>query len=121
MKSYFNSQKEQIFSDVDILLYVLDVQNKGEEEEKDLSNYRSCIELLATYSENAKVFVFINKMDMIPFKNRVTIFDLKKELLEEQNKDVQVNIVDYFSTSIWEDTLYNAWCNIISYIVPYRD
>lgn len=65
MKHYFHQQKDTIFKDVEVLIYVFDVEKQEGDLEEDLNTYRVCLENLAELSAGAKVFVLIHKMDKI--------------------------------------------------------
>ena len=68
MTLYFNQYPERIFSDVKVLLYVFDV---NEMEEPDLELYKKTVEYLHKYSEGAKIFVLIHKMDTVSNRDEV--------------------------------------------------
>jgi len=63
MENYFASQRDNIFRNVELLIYVFDVESR--EREKDLHYYQSCLEAIMQNSKNAKVFCLIHKMDLI--------------------------------------------------------
>lgn len=46
-----------------MLIYVFDVESR--EIDKDLADYKRCLEALSSYSPDAKVFCLIHKMDLI--------------------------------------------------------
>ncbi len=63
MENYFTNQRDHIFRNVQVLIYVFDVESS--ENEKDLHYYHLCLQALATYSNDAKVVCLIHKMDLI--------------------------------------------------------
>lgn len=63
MENYFTSQRDQIFRNVEVLIYVFDVESR--EVEKDYQYYQSCLEALLQNSPEAKVFCLIHKMDLV--------------------------------------------------------
>jgi len=65
MENYFNQQKDMIFKDVKVLIYVFDVTKKIADIEEDLNSYMLCLESLAEFSQDARVFVLIHKIDRI--------------------------------------------------------
>lgn len=77
MKHYFNEQKETIFKNVEVLIYVFDV-NKTDFD-YDLHDYRTSIMNLSTYSKNANIFVLIHKMDKIKESERKSVFESRKQ------------------------------------------
>jgi Ras-related GTP-binding protein A/B len=44
MENYFSSQKDHIFRNVEVLIYVFDIESR--EHQKDIRYYRSCVEAI---------------------------------------------------------------------------
>ena len=63
MDTYFTSQRDSIFKNVEVLIYVFDVESR--EVEQDMHYYQSCLEAILQNSPEAKVFCLIHKMDLI--------------------------------------------------------
>jgi len=63
MESYIASQRESIFRNVEVLIYVFDVESR--ELERDFHYYQSCLEAILQNSADAKIFCLIHKMDLI--------------------------------------------------------
>ena len=63
MENYFASQRDNIFRNVEVLIYVFDVESR--ELEKDIHYYQSCLEAILQNSPEAKVFCLIHKMDLV--------------------------------------------------------
>ena len=57
-------------------------------------------------------------MDKVDEEKRNDIFLNRKKQLEEKAKDFSI---DCFPTSIWENSLYKAWSNILKSIIPNMD
>ena len=68
MENYFTSQRDNVFRNVEVLIYVFDVESR--EVEKDMHYYQSCLEAILQNSPDAKVFCLIHKMDLIPEDQR---------------------------------------------------
>ncbi|CAF0896792.1 unnamed protein product [Adineta ricciae] len=113
MESYFATQKDNIFKNVEVLIYVFDVQSQ--EIDKDLHYYQSCLESILQHSSNAKIFCLIHKMDLIPEEIRTTVFAEREQILKDLSKPLQCAC---FRTSIWDETLYKAWSQIVYQLVP---
>lgn len=64
MENYLSSQRDHIFKNVEVLIYVFDVESR--EIDKDLRFYEASLESLRFHSPNAKIFCLIHKMDLIP-------------------------------------------------------
>jgi len=113
MEDYFTSQRENIFRNVEVLIYVFDVESR--ELEKDIHYYQTCLESLLALSENAKVFCLVHKMDLIQEDQRSLMFDERAEQLKKLSLPLQTVC---FRTSIWDETLYKAWSAIVTQLIP---
>ncbi|CAN7997486.1 unnamed protein product, partial [Ixodes hexagonus] len=113
MENYFASQKDAIFRNVEVLIYVFDVESR--ELEKDLHYYQSCLEAILQNSAEAKIFCLVHKMDLVPEEERERIFQLRQEDLNKLSKPLECTC---FKTSIWDETLYKAWSSIVYTLVP---
>jgi len=113
MEQYFNTKKEIIFKNVEILIFLFDVTTK--ELDKDLSNYDNAIKSIIELSKDAKIFVFINKMDLIDESKRKSEFEIFKEKVIARSQNCNVECI---GTSIWDETLYKAWSKIVKVAVP---
>lgn len=63
MENYFTSQRDNIFRNVEVLIYVFDVESR--ELEKDMHYYQSCLEAILQNSPDAKIFCLLHKMDLV--------------------------------------------------------
>ncbi|XP_023564204.1 ras-related GTP-binding protein B isoform X12 [Octodon degus] len=63
MENYFTSQRDNIFQNVEVLIYVFDVESR--ELEKDMHYYQSCLEAILHNSPDAKIFCLVHKMDLV--------------------------------------------------------
>jgi len=113
MENYIQAQRDTIFSNVEVLIYVFDVSSG--DFEKDHGNYQSCLEAILANSPNAKVFCLVHKMDLLSEKDRQSIFDTRVATLEALSKPIEPVC---FPTSIWDETLYKAWSSIVYTLVP---
>lgn len=68
MENYFASQRDNIFRNVEVLIYVFDVESR--ELDEDMHYYQSCLEAILQYSPDAKVFCLIHKMDLLQEDHR---------------------------------------------------
>uniref|UniRef100_A0A0V0GD56 Putative gtp-binding protein n=2 Tax=Triatominae TaxID=70999 RepID=A0A0V0GD56_TRIDM len=113
MENYFASQRDNIFRNVEVLIYVFDVESR--EIEKDLRYYQSCLEAIIQNSPEAKVFCLIHKMDLIQEDQRDIIFHDREIELKRCSKPIDCTC---FRTSIWDETLYKAWSSIVYKLIP---
>ena len=77
MRQWFSTQKELIFKNVEVLIYVFDVENEGKAYDDDVRDYKLCIQNLQNYSTDSKVFVLIHKLDKIRENDREATFNRK--------------------------------------------
>ncbi|XP_028404561.1 ras-related GTP-binding protein A-like [Dendronephthya gigantea] len=113
MENYFDSQRDNIFQNVQVLIYVFDVESR--ELEKDMHYYQSCLEAILHNSPNAKIFCLIHKMDLVPDDQRDEIFNERQDDLKRLSKPLECTC---FRTSIWDETLYKAWSSIVYQLIP---
>lgn len=76
MENYFASQRDNIFRNVEVLIYVFDVESR--ELEKDMHYYQSCLEAILQNSPDAKVFCLVHKMDLVQDDQRDMVRQRKK-------------------------------------------
>ncbi|VDN40100.1 unnamed protein product [Gongylonema pulchrum] len=122
MENYLVSQKDQIFKNVQVLIYVFDVESR--ELDKDYRYYQSCLEALMQNSPNAKVFCLIHKMDLVSEEHRDKVFAEKERdiMLRSEAAAVKLKrenaVKKCYRSSIWDETLYKAWSAIVCQLVP---
>lgn len=63
MENYFTSQRDHIFKNVEVLIYVFDVESR--DVERDMHYYQSCLEAIMANSREAKIFCLVHKMDLV--------------------------------------------------------
>ncbi|XP_049623257.1 ras-related GTP-binding protein B isoform X1 [Suncus etruscus] len=113
MENYFTSQRENIFRNVEVLIYVFDVESH--ELEKDTHYYQSCLEAILQNSPDAKIFCLVHKMDLVQEDQRDLIFKEREEDLRRLSRPLECSC---FRTSIWDETLYKAWSSIVYQLIP---
>lgn len=113
MENYFASQRDNIFRNVEVLIYVFDVESR--ELEKDMHYYQSCLEAILQNSPDAKIFCLVHKMDLVQDDQRDVIFTEREEDLKRLSKPLDCTC---FTTSIWDETLYKAWSSIVYQLIP---
>ena len=116
MEQYFESQRDHIFQNVGVLIFVFDVTSK--EFHVDLEHYMNCLNALSDLSQNAKIFVLIHKMDLIREDMRDDMFNEKMTRIMEATSNNFKDKTQCFRTSIWDETLYKAWSTIVSILLP---
>ncbi|KAJ2723332.1 GTP-binding protein gtr1 [Coemansia sp. Benny D115] len=114
LDNYLNEEKENIFGNVEVLIYVFDLETTNKESEYIL--YDECLQSLAMFSPDAKVYCLVHKMDKLPDKGlKAQTLEMYKRALDKRSDIFQP---DVFGTSIWDNTLYYAWSQIVYRLVP---
>jgi len=113
MKDYFSSQRDHIFRNVEVLIYVFDIESHNLRE--DMTDYHNCLEAIQQNSPNAKIFCLLHKMDLIPEDQREKTFIDREEGLRQASLPMNITC---FPTSIWDETLYKAWSCIVYAMIP---
>lgn len=115
MENYFVSQRENIFRNVEVLIYVFDVESRDEELKRDLRYYQTCLSAIYENSPSAKVFCLIHKMDLLQEDQKDKIFSERENEIINMSKPIKCAC---FKTSIWDETLYRAWSSIVYKLIP---
>merc|ERR1712156_1233121 len=84
MENYFAAQRDNIFRNVEVLIYVFDVESR--ELENDIHYYQSCLEAILQSSPKAKIFCLIHKMDLVEEDQRDLIFNERCEHIKQLSK-----------------------------------
>eukprot|EP01118_Nematostelium_gracile_P002183 TRINITY_DN12413_c0_g1_i1.p1 TRINITY_DN12413_c0_g1~~TRINITY_DN12413_c0_g1_i1.p1 ORF type:complete len:311 (-),score=73.01 TRINITY_DN12413_c0_g1_i1:16-948(-) len=113
MENYMSSQRDHIFSNVEVLIYIFDIESR--DLKKDLDYYRSCVEAIQQNSKDAKIFCLIHKMDLVPEDQREQVFRTREKELLAISSPMNLTC---FRTSIWDETLYKAWSCIVYSLIP---
>lgn len=100
---------------VEVLIYVFDVESK--EVPKDIETFVRCLRHLREFSPDAKVFVLVHKMDLVQIENREDVFNSTMSRLNDHSKPYGYKLTG-FATSIWDESLYKAWSNIVCSLIP---
>ncbi|GIX78795.1 ras-related GTP-binding protein A [Caerostris extrusa] len=87
MENFFASQRDNIFRNVEVLIYVFDVESR--ELEKDMHYYQSCLEAILQSSPEAKIFCLIHKMDLVQEDQRDRIFRERERDLERLSRPLE--------------------------------
>eukprot|EP00918_Siedleckia_nematoides_P055091 GHVU01120157.1.p1 GENE.GHVU01120157.1~~GHVU01120157.1.p1 ORF type:complete len:324 (+),score=62.21 GHVU01120157.1:459-1430(+) len=124
MQNYFEAQKEHIFRSAEVLIYVIEVRKQigaegvlvdDHEGGKDMQYFRAACESLLRLSPRAKLFCLLHKMDLVPDSHKATILKAYTESFENLACGLDMRT---FATSIWDETLFRAWSEIVYSLVP---
>lgn len=119
VESYLTNQRSHVFTSVAVMIFVFDVSSR--EPQSDVYSFASTIRALHEYSPNSKLFVLIHKMDLVdPMDQKEKVFreraaEIRATCTEE---GFQSDQVDFWPTSIWDQSLYRAWTKVIYFLVP---
>ncbi|KAL9099925.1 MAG: hypothetical protein Q9163_004639 [Psora crenata] len=119
-ETYLTTQKRPMFSDVGVLIYVFDTESRhfnNASSTVDLDTYAQIINALHLYSPQAHVFCLVHKMDLVPNERREDFLH-EKSVLIAQNSGGFSQTVRTYPTSIWDETLYAAWGEIVQCLTP---
>ncbi|MDI1485683.1 MAG: GTP-binding protein gtr1 [Ramalina farinacea] len=122
-ETYLTSQKSHVFSEVGVLIYVFDTESRqfhSPNSKIDLDTYAHIINALHQYSPHAHVFCLVHKMDLVPNDRRDEFLDNKSILINHYSGGFK-NAVRTYGTSIWDQTLYLAWGDIVQCLTPNLD
>ena len=100
------------------MIFVFDISSK--EVEADLNSFGLTIRALHEHSTSSKIFVLVHKMDLIPPEQKIDVFqqraiDVRAVCADEGFAEQQV---EFWATSIWDQSLYKAWTQVIYFLVP---
>ena len=128
IKEYLTTKKD-IFENVFSFIFVINAQshelennnsdnNTTQNLNKDVDFLQQCINLLNKSSPYANIFILLNKMDTIIVKCRKTMFEKNKQEIIQKLQKIEhfnsKNKIKFYGTSIWDESLYSPWREIMS-------
>ncbi|KAF2753933.1 hypothetical protein EJ05DRAFT_479958 [Pseudovirgaria hyperparasitica] len=115
VENYLTNQRTHVFGSVAVLIFVFDIESR--EFQADVISYSNIIRALTECSPTAKVFILIHKMDLVQLRLRSQLFEERAEYIRASSEGFR-DSVDFFPTSIWDQSLYKAWTQIIYFLIP---
>ena len=82
---------------------------------KEIAYFKNAVDNLRQFSPSARVFVLVHKIDLISPGERNAVFAAQAE---EPRAVAAPTPLEIFATSIWDETLYRAWSEIVHALVP---
>ena len=70
------------------------------------------------FSKEARIFVLINKMDLVASHIKSSVFEKRSKEIMDRTQGFNVKC---YPTSIWEASLYKAWTEIVYTLIAYMD
>jgi Ras-related GTP-binding protein A/B len=111
--NYLTTMRDRIFSSVELLVYVFDIAD-----DMDMGRFNDIVEALDQHSHDAKVFVLLHKMDLFAEDVRHSVFLDRENHILNACRGYKGLTVRCFPSSIWDETLYRAWSEIVHCLVP---
>ncbi|KAH8584341.1 uncharacterized protein ELE39_002435 [Cryptosporidium sp. chipmunk genotype I] len=123
MENYFESQREHIFRSTEVLIYVLEVRKKDyysskhttKDLDQDFAYFKSTIENLKLLSPQSHLFCLIHKMDKLSVNERESAIDYYEREIGKIASNMKYRV---FPTTIWDETLFAAWSEIVYALIP---
>jgi Ras-related GTP-binding protein A/B len=115
VENYLTHSRSHVFGSVAVLIFVFDIESR--EFAADVINYGNIIRALEECSPGAKVFCLIHKMDLVQAGWRMQLFEQRAEHIRAASEGFR-DTVEFFPTSIWDQSLYKAWTQIIYFLIP---
>ena len=119
-ETYLTTQRASLFRDVGVLIYVFDIESRSltpPATSPDLATYSSIISALGQYSPTAFVFVLLHKMDLILPPGREPLIADRGATIRERSGRFRSGM-NIYGTSIWDQSLYEAWGDIVRRLIP---
>ncbi len=83
-ENYFDNQKETIFRNVEVLIYVFDVESS--DLENDISLFDTVLYAMEQNSPDASIFILIHKMDLLKEEDREKCFRERYDLYQSRSE-----------------------------------
>lgn len=116
-----HAERQRVFADVGVLLYVFDVESDEFETDgnrsKDLNTYAAIVKALGECSPQAKVFALVHKMDLVQSEYKDRVLNEKTGAIVSRSGHFRKTIRT-FGTSIWDQSLYKAWGQVMHSLIP---
>ncbi|KAH3668044.1 hypothetical protein OGAPHI_001798 [Ogataea philodendri] len=110
------NSSSNIFKKCEVLIHVFDVESK--EVQKDIEIFKRVLDNLHKFSPNVKIFILVHKMDLIQINKRQELFDIMFNKLDNVAYENYRFKIKGFATSIWDESLYKAWSQIVCSLIP---
>ncbi|KAF2725172.1 hypothetical protein K431DRAFT_260736 [Polychaeton citri CBS 116435] len=118
LESFLTNQRSHVFASVAVLIFVFDISS--DDPAVDLIKFAATLRALHEFSPDSKVFTLIHKMDLVQPNHKPTIFNSKTAEIRRvcYDEGFHPEQVEFWGTSIWDQSLYKAWARVINFLVP---
>lgn len=82
-ENYFDSQRDTIFRNVEVLIYVFDIDSG--DLENDITLFDGILEAMEQNSPDASIFVLVHKMDLVSEEDRDRAFQERSQLIQSRS------------------------------------
>lgn len=65
--------------------------------------------------------MLLNKIDRLPSETRGIILEKKMKEISAMVENSKVKVKKFYTTSIWDESLYQAWSGIVQQLIPNRE
>ncbi|KAG7841669.1 hypothetical protein KL942_001548 [Ogataea angusta] len=111
-----SNSSSNIFKKCEVLIHVFDVESK--EVQKDIEIFKRVLDNLHKFSPGVKIFILVHKMDLIQISKKQELFEIMFNKLHHVAWDNYKFKIKGFATSIWDESLYKAWSQIVCSLIP---
>jgi len=116
LNEIFQQYKERTFSDVRAAIFVVDVSDAANVM-RSKYYFDLTLKNLGDLSQTARIYVFAHKIDVVPLNKRNSIVQSIGEIFEVEKFDN----VKIFGTSIFDNSVWDAMQEVLSYVYPRDD
>ncbi|XP_060845220.1 ras-related GTP-binding protein A-like [Rhopalosiphum padi] len=110
VNNYFDHKRKHLFRNVDVFVYLFEVNNRDDEFAKDLKHFKSLLSVICEGSPFVNVFCLMHKMDLVEPDQKEKLFRDRENELINISKPVKISC---FMSSIWDESLYGIWSSIV--------
>jgi Ras-related GTP-binding protein A/B len=86
-----------------------------------LDNLRNVVTSVREFSPEARLFVILHKTDLIAQGDRELIFRMRRDEMVQSLPEQFQQDIHFFATNIWDDSLFDAWSEMLKYLLPNMD
>ncbi|KAK8801160.1 hypothetical protein WA158_001930 [Blastocystis sp. Blastoise] len=112
LQETFTKRSQEVFTGVALLIFVFDVNSQQVDTEWNI--FKTSLDLLHQYSPSSQIFILVHKMDLVQ-GSKTEKLEIYKTYI---SRYIPLDSVKIFGTSIWDETLYEAWSCVVQSLIP---